>query len=441
MSHASSDGLSSQREGLYESGADDKAYLWTVMPGARRADRGALMLRVRLIVRVVGSARGASGWALRTTRGVGGVETIAPSAREFGARIRRENSAREFGIENIEKKRAQHPRGLAADGAPPRVMAYYKIRPDFTVTLPSDITQDLDIQIVDVSQPGAPTTMYVNVYNDSKQARPAIERLMTLTFPTDRPVILLGDWNLHHKLWSRAEDGSPSVIGLTFVNGAAITQDTVKDWTIDDTTSFGSDHKGIHWVIDHGRRELDNIAGVRYNLKDVEPNDWGAAFRETIEHHRAGIDPIMDHERPVTDDQLEAAAAAITAAIQEATAKVAKVRKPNANAKPWWDGEMKAAADNLTSFGRHRGLRAKAKKAANFFKRLCKAKKAKWAIGKLEEARTEERKDDYEFQDATITEVREAIFEASANTTPGHSQITYRVLRWAWQDASAEITP
>ncbi|KAJ7936781.1 hypothetical protein B0H13DRAFT_1461355, partial [Mycena leptocephala] len=43
------------------------------------------------------------------------------------------------------------------------------------------------------------------------------------------------------------------------------------------------------------------------------------------------------------------------------------------------------------------------------------------------------------FQDITLNEVCEAIFESSANTAPGDSQVTYRVIRWAWQVASSEI--
>ncbi|KAJ7132897.1 Endonuclease/exonuclease/phosphatase [Mycena crocata] len=159
---------------------------------------------------------------------------------------------------------------------------------DFTVTLRSDIAQDLDIQVVDVAQPGAPTTTFVNVYNDNKQRIPAVERVKTLQLPQDTPVVPLGDWNLHHETWSRpgvngnrrsnsfvewttekgytflnkkgevtfiphATEGSPSVIDLTLVNAAAVNQDTVKDWTVDDTMLYGSDHKGIWWVVDQPR--------------------------------------------------------------------------------------------------------------------------------------------------------------------------------------------
>jgi hypothetical protein len=139
------------------------------------------------------------------------------------------------------------------------------------------------------------------------------------------------------------------------------------------------------------------------------------------------------------------------------------------------------------------------KKIGNFFKRLCKATKSKWAIDKLEEARVEdiwgfrkwskgarnyptpaisrrngqepavthrdkcdaireelfqpppvlpaeyhpdlinEQPGDLPYQQVTEDEVREAIFEASPTSAPGYSQVSYKVIRWAWQEASKEI--
>ncbi|KAJ6522103.1 Endonuclease/exonuclease/phosphatase, partial [Mycena vulgaris] len=247
------------------------------------------------------------------------------------------------------------------DGPPPRVMVYYRARPDFTVTLRSDIAQDLDIQVIDIAQPGAPTTTYVNIYNDQKQRiRPAVEHIKALDLPLDHPVIILGDSNLHHELWScvgvrgstrsnafvqwttekgfsiinkkgeityvpHRRDCSPSVIDLMFVNASASVHDTVKDWTVDPSMSYGSDHHGIRWVVDYGRTEIENIAGIKYNLKDVEPLDWCEAYREAVDRHRPDIDPIMDDTHPVTNEQLETAATALTKAMKDATAKVAKV--------------------------------------------------------------------------------------------------------------------
>jgi hypothetical protein len=60
------------------------------------------------------------------------------------------------------------PVGTVKQGQRPGVMAYVKQRKDFTVTLRSDIAEDLDIQILDVQQKPHPTTMIVNIYSSPK---------------------------------------------------------------------------------------------------------------------------------------------------------------------------------------------------------------------------------------------------------------------------------
>ena len=49
---------------------------------------------------------------------------------------------------------------------------------------------------------------------------------------------------------------------------------------------------------------------------------------------------------------------------------------------------------------------------------------------------------DLPFTEVTQEEVREAIFKNDANSAPGHSQITYRVHKWAWSadDGRKHIT-
>ena len=44
------------------------------------------------------------------------------------------------------------------------------------------------------------------------------------------------------------------------------------------------------------------------------------------------------------------------------------------------------------------------------------------------------------FEQITVTEVKEALFGASAKAAPGHSQIPYKVLRWAWSSVADYIT-
>ncbi|EPS97483.1 hypothetical protein FOMPIDRAFT_48515, partial [Fomitopsis schrenkii] len=85
----------------------------------------------------------------------------------------------------------------------PRTMAYTQRRADFTVTLRADIANDLDIQVLEIVQAPHPPTILVNIYNDDKKQgqKSAAKRLQKLTLPTATPVVISGDWNLHHPLW------------------------------------------------------------------------------------------------------------------------------------------------------------------------------------------------------------------------------------------------
>jgi hypothetical protein len=47
----------------------------------------------------------------------------------------------------------------------PRTLTYFRPRPDFSVTLRSDLMEDRDIQILDVTQVDKPTVTFINVYN------------------------------------------------------------------------------------------------------------------------------------------------------------------------------------------------------------------------------------------------------------------------------------
>ena len=270
----------------------------------------------------------------------------------------------------------------------------------------------------------------------SKKWNSSAYTLRDLDLPTENLVIITGDWNLHHPLWS-AKDcpsdettelvidwlaekgmtmlnesgeityrphgtrGTSSTIDLTFENPPATTEGAVKDWAINPELSYGSDHLAIQWTLDYGRVEIDNPAGLKYNYKEVEPKEWTATF-STIFGTKEEELAFLLNDDPCTDVQLEMAAATITNAIQETNEKIVPTRRPNSRARPWWNKDLSDATkevNNLNAeranfenrFGfRNRQLQAKVKKARNFLKRLCKFQKAKWANQKLEEAHTKD---------------------------------------------------
>jgi hypothetical protein len=95
------------------------------------------------------------------------------------------------------------PKSTLNPGDPlPRVMTYFRHRQDFKIMLWSDITQDRDIQVLEVTQERALKTTIMVVYNDPKETRPAIKRMKYLDIPNNHLIIYTGDWNIHHELWA-----------------------------------------------------------------------------------------------------------------------------------------------------------------------------------------------------------------------------------------------
>lgn len=316
----------------------------------------------------------------------------------------------------------------------PRVMAYSRSRPDFTVTLRSDIANDLDIQVLQIEQQPHPTTIVVNIYNDDAKEgeRSAAKRIQGLNLPEDIPVIISGDWNLHHPLWSRHatpasgsteqtvewlteqgftlqnEKGTPtyfahsgrtySTIDLTFVNIRALELDVAKRWAVDEEKAYGSDHFALRWELDYGTGELTNVAGIKYNFKMDDEKNWKEAFKNNLTTSREQLDILETKGRLLTPEELDTAADLITSAMQDATEKTVPTRKPSDKARPWWtpelakanrriDEQRKAQLEFKKRWGTQSAtIKARIKKSQNFFKRLYRAERQNWVTETLENA-------------------------------------------------------
>ena len=244
----------------------------------------------------------------------------------------------------------------------PHTLTYYCMRPDFSITLRSDIIEDQDIQVLDITQQGQPTTMLINVYNDPRlQQQSALNRLHHTTLPRDHPVIITGDFNLHHDLWASGPVGNDdartsgevvewlmeegytmmnkkgeithpprnthervSVIDLTFVNGQAVCAGTVQDWAIDPSLAHDADHLGIKFIIAHSLEEIENPMDIKYCLKDIKPDEWTKELENALARSHTILQPLYLAET-LQQDTLDQCADAITEAMQMATAATAKI--------------------------------------------------------------------------------------------------------------------
>jgi len=185
----------------------------------------------------------------------------------------------------------------------------------------------------------------------------------------------------------------PSVIDLKFANEPAIANDVIQEWAIDTDIARMSDRYGIHFTIDHGRKETDNLYGVKYSLKNVEPQDWVRAFDDELTKLQ-DIEDIANQDNP-THDNLERYAGVLTQVIQNATAE----RKPSPHAKPWWDRELSDLSMKIAEARRaqkelgeqfSRTIQSRIIRSRHFFKKLCKYKKTAWASEKLQNAKSTE---------------------------------------------------
>ncbi|KAF8584481.1 hypothetical protein K439DRAFT_1287095, partial [Ramaria rubella] len=92
---------------------------------------------------------------------------------------------------------------IAADECP-QVMAYIRHQGVFSVTLRSDLAQDLDMMFLEVRQGSNMPFIIGNIYNGRGSANNAewtLDRLLPIHLPENIPYSLTGDWNTHHTLW------------------------------------------------------------------------------------------------------------------------------------------------------------------------------------------------------------------------------------------------
>ena len=158
-----------------------------------------------------------------------------------------------------------------------RVTAYVNkshISSFFRVSQRTDILEHPDLLILEVVL-GNKSFLIINVYNDEHNS--ALSLLINSPLPDNLPIIITGDFNLHHSSWSSPEkDESPfadiflqwaepqgfillnepeevtfergldsSVLDLTWANRKAL--QLIFDWRVHPGLDFASDHFPITW--------------------------------------------------------------------------------------------------------------------------------------------------------------------------------------------------
>jgi hypothetical protein len=235
----------------------------------------------------------------------------------------------------------------------PRTLTYYRPRNDFNVTLRSDLLEDRDVQVLEISQAAHPNTLIINIYNDSPKGDLCILNKLRdalNTFP-DHPTIITGDFNLHHPNWSRDDRAldhdqlaistvewlagknftllntrgeithlarhageRPSVIDLSFVNSEAARLDSFKQWAVDPGLALDSDHNAIKFVLDHGLSEIPVFFPIKYNLNKVDPEEWSKALDVELTKPDHVLSSLLNNPN-LTNDQLDTFADSLSESI------------------------------------------------------------------------------------------------------------------------------
>uniref|UniRef100_A0A0W0F0T0 Endonuclease/exonuclease/phosphatase domain-containing protein n=1 Tax=Moniliophthora roreri TaxID=221103 RepID=A0A0W0F0T0_MONRR len=263
-------------------------------------------------------------------------------------------------------------------------MAYIHKQDDFKVELCTDIIEDQYIQYLDIHQVGQPMVTIVNVYNVQEQGEGcALRQLQHKNLTFDNPTLITGDYNLHHILWAKGSgEGDAvttavgdwfqdndwslmnnkgeityparhigkqlSVIDVSFANSKARMSDTFHDWFVDKKIAGTSDHYGIRFTIDQETTEVENIVGLRYNIKGVDEGDYAAAFVSLIEEQEEALALLLRGDT-LTPDKLDTCKSTLMAILQGALEQVAKPKSHTSQSKPWWDDEMDMARNEIAT--------------------------------------------------------------------------------------------
>jgi endonuclease/exonuclease/phosphatase family metal-dependent hydrolase len=263
----------------------------------------------------------------------------------------------------------------------PGVVIYYRIgQKGITAALATDFPHTTDCLAADFTINGS-TLRIINVYLHGEGHAANLNNLLDYPLAQDIPIVIAGDFNLQHELWSlttathkvqsagasdlaewiisndldilnnpdtptrRGRTGQKdSIIDLTIINPVARELDWTKDWECSQKQALGSDHNCITWTLTpfENPHYSHPKPTYRYDIDESRREKWDIAFKTAIE---ANPTPTA---YTATDD-VEKGAKAVLEAMGTATHKSMKRVRCN-NAPPramWWDERCSQAVTDI----------------------------------------------------------------------------------------------
>ena len=266
----------------------------------------------------------------------------------------------------------------------------------------------MDFMIMDVRQEGSkhPPTCIINIYNQVEQGVSqdpmfTTDRLANVHFHPEIPMIITGDWNLHHNLWNSTIDTESTtmrmqevvdwlegqgfslcskkdvhthsssgtqwdtVIDLTFANDPASGQGIVQNHIVNPDLAALSDHHALTFTLGDPRESMDNITKAKYNWKDAKEEDFIEALNQILQEDdsliKSSIQQVLNnnctHASPV---KLDNVVRVINNCMECAAEKVIPTHCMCSQSKPWWNNallvafkDMRTARDMACSYYQH----------------------------------------------------------------------------------------
>ena len=269
----------------------------------------------------------------------------------------------------------------------------------FTATSRLDLCAHPCILVLDLTFDDS-TWRLVNFYNDVGDAT-ALQTLLRLDLDPTIPTLVSGDFNTHSRSWSPegitpstwasdieewalgnllilanepkvitrrgASHERSSVLDLTWYNDAAVEDTVFSDWTLDWEGSLGSDHALARVqgsLLRPSPPSQDDSTDLGFVIDEEKGEEWQKCFKDKL----GTIEPLP--VRPVAA-QIDTLAGQVHEAMQHATAKTMKPRKPyHPKSAPWWNMDcaevvtaLRAAESEEECKRQSARLRAAARKA------------------------------------------------------------------------------
>jgi len=180
----------------------------------------------------------------------------------------------------------------------------------------------------------------------------------TCNYRTNSQTEILIDWLTNHSLQlvnipgvttfaAHSGRGLPLVIDLTFANGQVAQYLMLYNWTVRQDLSYESDHHAIQWTLFYNAQSINNLIGQCYNTKDTDIKEWTKTLEANLNLHYAPLHLLLDKNKTLSTKELDEAASALTRVISLTNKQAAKIRRPSAAAKPWWNSELSQIAGKI----------------------------------------------------------------------------------------------